>query len=243
MRILILLLSFFNMIKKIKYTWEAFIELFYPRICVACTKHLTEQEEILCLKCDLQLPVSGYLDFKENPIEKLFWGRVKVKAAAALYFFTKEGGIQHLMHHLKYKQRKDIGIWMGKKLGKAIKESTRFSNIDYVVPIPLHPKKKFRRGYNQSDLIAQGIEDETHWINASVLERIDDTATQTKKNKYERWLNVGESFRISPRYNIENKNILLIDDVITTGATMEGNIHALLKAGAANVSVLTVACA
>ena len=226
-----------------KYIWSSFIELFYPKICLICDEHLSEQEELLCIKCEHHLPLSQYLEYADNPIEKLFWGRVTIDAAGSLYLFNKGGGIQKMMHQLKYKQNKNVGIWMGKKLGKHLLTSHRFDNVDLVVPIPLHPKKKFKRGFNQSDLIAQGIEEVSGWKYADLLQRKDDTDSQTKKGKYERWLNVGSSFQLDPHLQIKNKNILLIDDVITTGATMEGNIQTLLDGGAASVSVATVASA
>lgn len=229
------------MIEKLKYISSSFLELFYPRICLSCDEHLTEQEELICIKCEHHLPLTLYSNYSDNPIEMLFWGRAPVQAAASLYFFNKGGGIQKMMHQLKYKQRKDVGRWMGKKLGKQLSISSRFNSIDLIVPIPLHPKKKFKRGFNQSDLIALGIEEETGWKYANVLIRKDDTSTQTKKGKYERWLNVGSSFRVDPQLQIKNKNILLVDDVITTGATMEGNIQTLLDGGAASVSIASVA--
>ena len=148
-----------------------------------------------------------------------------------------------MMHQLKYKNRKDVGLWFGEKIAKEIGLSNRFKEIDWIVPIPLHPKKEFKRGYNQSLLIAEGIKTCTKWEVKNALERIDNTESQTKKTKYDRWLNVGSSFRINPQIDPTNKNILLIDDVITTGATLEACVHVLLNAGVKSVSVATVASA
>lgn len=222
---------------------QALLSLFYPNLCIACESHLNEQESLLCLHCQIHLPKTMFARYADNPIEKLFWGRAKVKEALSIFFFSKGEGIQKMMHQLKYKNRKDVGLWFGEKIAKEIALSNRFKEIDWIVPIPLHPKKEFKRGYNQSLLIAEGIKTCTKWEVKNALERIDNTESQTKKTKYDRWLNVGSSFRINPQIDPTNKNILLIDDVITTGATLEACVHVLLNAGVKSVSVATVASA
>jgi ComF family protein len=219
------------------------LNLFYPSICISCEKHLTEQEELLCLYCERHLPQTHFARYDKNPIERLFWGRTKVQSAASIFFFRKGEGIQKMMHLLKYKRRKDVGLWMGKKLGLELLSSKRFNEIDYIVPVPLHPKKEFKRGYNQSELIAKGMESMSKWTVASLLKRKDNTTSQTRKGKYERWLNVGSSFYADPRFQLKGKNVLIVDDVITTGATLEGCIIALLEGGANSVSVATFASA
>ncbi len=222
---------------------NAFVDLFYPKLCAACDHHLSAHEEVLCLHCELHLPLTHYFDYENNPVERLFWGKVQLLAAGSLYFFNKGEGIQRMMHQLKYKRRKEIGLWMGRHLGKRLLLSKRFDKIDFIVAVPLHPKKEFKRGYNQSKMIAKGIEEETGWRWIDLLKRTENNASQTKKNKYERWLNVGNSFSIDTSILINNKNVLLIDDVVTTGATLEANVSAILEAGAKTVSVATVACA
>jgi len=231
------------MLSILNYWWTSFLDLFFPKICLACEANLSEQEGLLCIKCEYHLPLTHYCDYKDNPVEKMFWGRVPIRAAGSLYFYNKGSGVQKMMHQLKYKRRKDIGIWMGNELGKKLKLSHRFDNIDFVVPVPLHPKKEFKRGYNQSVLIAMGIEEETGWKYEGLLNRKKNNPSQTRKSKYDRWLNVSSSFQSDEKIEVEGKNILLVDDVITTGATLEANVLSLLKSGANSVCVATVASA
>jgi ComF family protein len=222
---------------------EGLLQLFYPKICIGCQVHLSEQEDIICLHCEHHLPKTLFSSYAKNPIEKLFWGRVPLRSAASIFFFNKGDTIQQLMHQLKYKNRKDIGLWMGRMLAKEILKSNRFDEIDWIVPVPLHPKKEFKRGYNQSLLIAKGMEEQASWQVIEALERKENTATQTRKGKFDRWLNVGSSFKINPKFCAKGKNILLVDDVLTTGATMESCIQILLKAEVASVSIAAFASA
>jgi ComF family protein len=195
------------------------------------------------MHCERHLPKTGFNDWPGNPIEKIFWGRVKLASAGALYFFDKGEKVQKLMHGLKYRGRKDIGLWMGNQLGLSLLKSGRFNHIDYVVPIPLHPKKKYQRGFNQSDLIGQGIEKSTGWVFSELLERTENTESQTRKTKFERWKNVSGKFSVIKQKDATGYNILLIDDIVTTGATLESTAGVLLDAGAKNVSVATIAVA
>lgn len=223
--------------------WNALLNLFYPKICISCEVQLTEQEDLLCIHCERHLPQTHFARYAENPIEKLFWGRVEIKSAASVFYFAKGEGIQNMMHLLKYKRRKDVGFWMGKKLGLELLSSNRFDEIDFIIPVPLHPKKEFKRGYNQSELIAKGMEDSGLGKVASLLKRKDNTESQTRKGKYDRWLNVGSSFYASSKSKLQDKNVLVVDDVITTGATLEACVIALIEGGAKSVSVATFASA
>jgi ComF family protein len=210
---------------------------------VACDTQLLQQEELICYHCERHFPKTLFARYPDNPIEKLFWGRVNIKAAASLYFFSKGDGIQKVMHQLKYKNRKDIGVYFGNLIAKELITSKRFEEIDWIIPVPLHPKKEYQRGFNQSALIAQGIEDVAKWEMVPALLRIENTASQTRKGKYDRWLNVGKSFTIDPKHPVKGKNILLVDDVITTGATLESCVQCLLNGDAKSISVASLACA
>lgn len=222
---------------------EALLSLFYPRICAACTHSLFSHEKVICMHCERHLPKTGFEDWSENPIEKIFWGRVYIAAASALYFYGKGEKVQRLMHGLKYKRRKDVGLWLGKELGISLLKGKRFKQIDYIVPIPLHPKKEYQRGFNQSALIGQGMAEVTGWTFSLLLERTVNTATQTRKSKYDRWKNVSGKFRVKPGSNLDGLRILLVDDIVTTGATLEANAKILLEAGVSQVYIASIAAA
>ena len=222
---------------------EALISLFYPRICAACTRSLFSHEIVICIHCERHLPKTGFTEWPGNPAEEIFWGRVQLSGAGSLYFFDKGEKVQKLMHGLKYRGRKDIGLWLGKQLGLSLLESGRFKQVDYVVPIPLHPKKEYQRGFNQSTIIGKGIEKATGWLLSELLERTENTDSQTRKSKYERWKNVSGKFRVKKESHVEGYNVLLVDDIVTTGATLEATALVLLEAGAKSVSVATIAVA
>ena len=175
---------------------------------------------------------------------RLFYGKVRLKAVTSCYFFSKAGKVQHLIHELKYKGNADAGLFLGQELGKSIKEATLFQGIDYLIPVPLHPKKEKKRGYNQSMVIARGIAEVTGIpIGDKFLLRSVNTATQTHKTKEERWQNVKDIFELRHPEQLEGKYVLLIDDVLTTGATLEACALILSVVPGITISCATVACA
>lgn len=219
------------------------INLIYPQVCPACGNLLTNSEETVCLTCRYLLPKTHYENNLENPLAQSFWGQVNFQAVTAEYFFSKTGNVQHLLHQLKYQGNKEAGIFLGQQLGESIKNAKLFQDIDYLVPIPLHPKKEFMRGYNQSFVIAQGVEDRTNIpIARDCLYRKVFTSTQTKKSREERWDNVKDIFDIKDYKILENKHILLIDDVLTTGATLLAAGKILSQINNIRMSVATAAC-
>ena len=219
------------------------INLIYPQVCPACGNLLTNSEETVCLTCRHLLPKTHYENNLENPLAQSFWGQVNFQAVTAEYFFSKTGNVQHLLHQLKYQGNKEAGIFLGQQLGESIKNAKLFQDIDYLVPIPLHPKKEFMRGYNQSFVIAQGVEDRTNIpIAKDCLYRKVFTSTQTKKSREERWDNVKDIFDIKDYKILENKHILLIDDVLTTGATLLAAGKILSQINNIRMSVATAAC-
>lgn len=173
------------------------------------------------------LPETGFAFFAGNPLEKLFYGRLQLKAASSQYYFTRSSLIQSIIHELKYKGNQEVGIEMGKMLGNTLKQSGRFCNIDAIVPLPLFPEKERMRGYNQAEVLGRGIQQilEIPLLRDAVV-RNRFTTSQTHKNRMERWQNVEQVFSVARPDLVENKSILLADDVITTGATLEacGNI-------------------
>ena len=140
---------------------ESIVNLFYPRVCAACGEALLKDEETVCLKCRFTLPDTGYEIQADNSLAQVFYGRVRLHAVTARYFFAKQGKVQHLIHELKYKGNMEAGIFLGQQIGESIKEAPLFQGIDYLVPVPLHPKREKKRGYNQSLIIAKGIHEVT----------------------------------------------------------------------------------
>ena len=219
------------------------INLFYPRVCPACGNLLIQGEETVCLSCRYLLPKTHYENNPENPLAQMFWGQVDFHAVTAEYFFSKTGKVQHLLHQLKYLGNKDAGYFLGQQLGESIKNAELFQGIDYLVPIPLHPKKEHLRGYNQSFVIAQGIEEKTKIaIARDCLVRKVFTSTQTKKSREERWNNVKDIFEIQNKDKYKGKHLLLIDDVLTTGATLLAAGKTLSQISDIKISAATAAC-
>ncbi len=223
---------------------DSILNLFYPRVCAACGEPLLKEEETVCLKCRHQLPRTGYERYPENPMMQSFYGRVNLHAATACYFFAKSGKVQHLIHELKYKGNEGAGRFLGRQLGESIKEAPMFQGIDYLIPVPLHPKRERKRGYNQSLLIAEGISEVTGIpIGDHYLYRTVYNETQTHKNADERFKNVQNIFEVRNADNLKGKHVLLVDDVLTTGATLESCAHQLQVIPGITISVATAACA
>jgi ComF family protein len=221
-----------------------FFSLIYPRICTACGKSLLKHEECICSFCEYHLPKTNFHLEKENPITQKFWGRVPVYSAASFYFFYKGGKVQHLVHQLKYKGQNEIGLFIGNLYGKELLKSPLFSSVECIIPVPLHFKKQRKRGYNQSEMFATGISQSMNiGVDTKTLVKTTKTESQTKKSKFDRWENVKEVFELRKSDHLINKHILLVDDVITTGATIESCIHNLAAIPGIKISVVSLAYA
>ncbi|PCJ26187.1 MAG: amidophosphoribosyltransferase [Flavobacteriales bacterium] len=219
-----------------------FFNLIFPKLCCACNNPLLKNENIICTSCVVTLPKTNFHLDKENPVNKVFWGRVQIEMATSFYAFSKKSKVQNLLHHLKYKGVKEVGYVVGKLFGFDLNESDNFKMTDFIVPVPLHKKKLKKRGYNQSEWIANGISESMDIpINIDTLFRKQDSQTQTKKSRYKRWENVGEIFGVANN-NLDNKRVLLIDDVVTTGATIEACAQVLIKRNC-KIFVATIAYA
>lgn len=219
-----------------------FAHLFFPHICEGCGSDIIETHNIICAKCYSHLPETGFFNFSENPVAKIFYGRIKVQYAASAFYFTKHSLMQNLLIQLKYRGNKDVGIFLGKITGLQIKKSSLFNNIDIIVPLPLNKKKEFKRGYNQALLICQGIAEVLQKpINKNAIVRTVFTETQTHQNRVSRWQNMEDVFQIFQPDAIKGKHILLVDDVVTTGATLEACGQKILQIDGTQLSIATVA--
>jgi ComF family protein len=219
---------------------ESLLGLFYPRLCPACSEVLYGNENILCLKCLSEFPRTGFHLDPENDMARLFWGRVMIRNAAAFFYYQKGSRFQNLIHEIKYFNQKQLGILLGRWFGDEL-TNTYFRQADLIHPVPLHAVKLKKRGYNQSEQIALGLSQALGIpMETTLIERIVNTDTQTRKTKYERWSNVEGIFRVTKPEKLINKHILLVDDVVTTGSTLEACATPLLALEATAVSILTL---
>jgi ComF family protein len=230
--------------EKIFNLWNDFVSLFFPVICVACGKNLYKNENSICTYCLYHLPKSNFHLTNDNPVAKIFWGRINIQSAASFYAFNKGGKVQQLIHQLKYKGQQHVGVSLGKLYGYELRNSIDFKNIDIIIPVPLHAKKQRKRGYNQSVCFAEGLAQTMQLtVDSTVLFRSAASETQTKKSRFTRWKNVESIFHTQNEQRIAHKHLLLVDDVITTGATLEACAQALLKTDGVKVSIATIAYA
>lgn len=221
---------------------DDFIGLIFPRLCCACGQPLLRGEEYICLSCIVNIPRTNYHNLLDNPVEKLLWGRCKIERAATFSHFSRDSRMQQLIYNLKYNGIGDIGIAIGKLYGSELKRSNFLSGIDMIVPLPLHKRKERQRGYNQSELIAKGISLSTDIPSIStIIVKKRYNKSQTGKGRIDRWKNVEGVYMVPDYSAITNKHILLVDDVITTGATMEAAASELLKGEGVRVSVIALA--
>lgn len=223
--------------------FEDFISLIYPRVCLACGNSLFKNEEIICTSCMLHLPKTNYHLEKDNPVSKTFWGRINIETATAYYHYKKGGKVQHLIHRLKYQGYKEVGIFIGKQYGNELMKSRYFNTIDTIIPIPLHKKKQRKRGFNQSEMFAIGLSKSMNaTLDTKSIFRAVATETQTRKTRFSRWENVSDIFKIKDAEKLKGKHILLVDDVITTGSTIEACVNILFNIPEVKISVAAIAC-
>jgi len=202
--------------------WDDFISLLFPRLCYACGNHLLRNENLICTECYVVIPRTNYHTDMDNPVAQLFWGRCMIERAAAFSYYNKGSRIRNLIHNLKYKGIREIGYELGRIYGLSLKSSGFTADIDLIIPVPLHPTKMRIRGFNQSEIISKGISDATGLaVDVKSLSRKTKSATQTKRSRYERWTNVEGIFQVIDPQTIMGRHILLVDDVITTGSTIE----------------------
>ncbi len=221
-----------------------FLSLIYPRQCEACGGILLEQEKYICIQCLVDLPKSKNSVKNGNEIFNTLLGRVPLESATYLYSFEKSGPVQNLLHAIKYQDQKELATFLGEQLAKEFNDLVQSQTIDCLIPIPLHAKKLKSRGYNQSEFFAKGISIQLQKpiLNQNLI-RIVETSTQTKKRKYQRWENVEGIFKLQQPEQLQNKHILLVDDVVTTGATIEAAWQVLKEVEGLRISVASIAFA
>ncbi len=221
-----------------------FASLFFPNLCASCGCAMNKGEEVICSFCQYYLPKTNFHLEKNNTIEKHFWGRVEIYRASSYCYFQKGSRIQHLIHELKYKRKLEVGVKLGKMYGAELNECKDYDSVDVILPVPLHKSKEMQRGFNQADLICEGLSDAMGkpW-KKNILIRTKKTETQTHKTRFERWQNVGSVFDITDPKSLEGKHVLLTDDVITTGSTLEACANSILAITGTVVSIATIACA
>lgn len=223
------------LLKEIK---SSLLQLVFPHVCAGCGSDLLNEETELCLHCLSALPSTEFNMHANNPVEKIFWGRLPLVSATAQYYFTKESLMQHLMHQLKYNGNRDLGIQLGRLIGMSMRETNRFNGVNALIPLPLFPKKERQRGYNQAAVLCEGMAEILHIpVLKNIIIRTRHTETQTRKGRMERWQNIEGKFELVNPGDIQNKHILLVDDVVTTGATLEACGAELMRAENIRLSV------
>ncbi len=220
------------------------LHLLYPHVCGHCGQELSGTETVLCLRCAFQLPATGFQGIENNPVARIFWGRVSLQHAMAGYYFSRHSCLQGLIHQFKYHGRQDIAAFLGRQLGLLLQQSDWWQEISLVLPVPLSAVKQRRRGYNQAAILAESI---AGVLNCAVLpeglRREPLSVTQTHKSRLERWENVSTVFALNRPEALQDQHVLLVDDVLTTGATLEACAQAVLGAGEVKVSVCSLAYA
>lgn len=221
---------------------QSLLHLFFPHTCAGCGSDIIDHNQLLCLHCIDRLPHTGFHRFAGNPVEKIFWGRLPIACATSFLYFTKSSVLQHLVHQFKYKGKMEIGEYIGRRMGEVMLEASRFQNIDALVPLPLFAARERKRGYNQSGILCDGIAEVLQVpVLKNIIARKSATETQTHKSRTERWANISGRFELLQPEAIRDKHVLLVDDVITTGATLEACGQELMRTGNTRLSIFTMA--
>lgn len=235
--------SYFNNIY-INTLLTDFIALLYPQVCIGCGSALLHHDRMICFKCSIDLPHTHFESVNENSVERLFWFKTKIEQATSGFFFSKKSRIQKMIHAFKYHGNEEAAVFMGELLGNILQKSIRFKEIDAIIPVPLHPAKFKKRGFNQAERIAVGMASKMNipvLINALI--RVEHSETQTKKALFNRWTNVKTIFKVYDSSLVNGKHVLLVDDVITSGSTIESCANQILKIPNTKVSLASLALA
>lgn len=224
--------------------FEDILNIIFPKVCCVCERGIKKNEELICFRCRSNLPKTKFLNDTDNELLDRFYGRLKLNFGFSYLYFYKSGITQKLLHQFKYKSYPEIGVLLGKWVGHELLKSKICKHVDIIIPVPLHPRKERKRGYNQSQYFAKGISEITNIpTDFKTLARTHYDESLTHKTRIRRWKSIEHAFRVVNKKNIGNKNVLLVDDVITTGATLEACGNQILQRGAKSISVVTIAIA
>ena len=223
---------------------KSIINLFFPKVCNACHNQLNDNEDTICMDCRHDLPITNFHFDNNDSVAKVLYGRAKVENGTALFRFEKKGNVQRLIHNLKYKDHEHIGFVLGNWLGGELKTLNSYKHIDVVIPVPLHKNKLKKRGYNQVAMFGQQIAEALNvdYLD-DVLLKVTNTKSQVNKKRFARWNDNEELFTLENKMKIENKHILIVDDIITTGSTLEACISVLNQVKNIKISIATMAIA
>jgi ComF family protein len=230
---------------KLQNTYLAdFISLLFPQLCSACGESLVANEKLICTDCLYNLPFTNFHLQPDNIVAQQFWGKINLQAAYALYYFAKGGKVQNLMHHFKYKDMHQIGNLLGSIAGGQLAKNDVFNSVDFIIPVPLHKSRLKQRGYNQSACFADGLAQKLNGtVEINNLVRIRATETQTHRSRFARFENMQEVFTVNDPAKLVDKHVLLVDDVVTTGSTLEACGIQLLNIPGLKLSIATIAYA
>ncbi len=221
-----------------------FIGLIYPKLCICCRKENPAKDQVFCVECFASMPFTDHFDDMPNDFTRHTEGRIMLESGGALLHLYKGSNVQKMLHMMKYNNRPIIGRKLGELLGFKIMKSNHFDIPDMIIPVPLHKKKKKIRGYNQSTLIAEGISTVIGVeVREDILLKTKDTISQTTKGRMERLTSLEGTLSTNTSIDIEGKHVMLVDDIMTTGATLEACTHELLQISNLRVSMVTVALA
>ena len=224
--------------------WNGLLDLFYPPLCCACGVRLRAGEEVLCADCLAGLPRTEMADHRDNSVENLFWDIKKFRRGAAFCYFLPDSDFRQLIYRLKYSGDARIGIWLGSQAAVEFTGSGFFDGIDLIVPVPLHSRRERKRGYNQAEMIARGLSRVTGIpVDTAHLYRRRNNETQTNKNAAERLENTKDLFAVRQPENWRGRHLLIVDDIVTTGATLRAAIEPVLHIRGTQVSVFALGSA
>lgn len=217
------------------------LDLLYPPLCIACDRRTFDAQNLFCMDCQAQLHPTGMQHLQENEFTRKFAGRIPIAHGAALFYYLKGSRLQLAIERLKYKNEPEIGIALGNYFGQLLKPIPHYQQLDFIVPVPLHPSKKVQRGYNQAAMIARGLAESLSLnVHENILQRIRQTNSQVNKGRMERLDNMQSAFAIKSTKNLQSAHVLLVDDILTTGATLEACAMQLLSAFDCKISMATI---